>query len=108
MVSIDAPAVDRSLTKELGEEMLTKMREVWIWVVAIIDLVLSMVLAQYIVHIGWRYSYMLDKPLDASNSILAYTVMIGTLLPFFALFGGFVVLAFADLRERQFKQLKIK
>jgi hypothetical protein len=61
--------------------MWQKMTEGWIWVVAVMDLALSFGVAQLLVHYGWRYGYMLDQPLDASNSVFGYALMFGVTLP---------------------------
>lgn len=69
-------------------EMWKRMTEGWIWVAAVLDLVLSMGLAQVLVHFGVRWSYMMDQPLDASSSVLGLTVLFGVALPIVALAVG--------------------
>lgn len=71
--------------------MWKRMTEGWVGIAAVIDLALSIGLAQMLVHFGWRWSYMMDRPLDASNSILGFTVMFGVFLPIIVLFGGALV-----------------
>ena len=71
--------------------MWKRMTEGWIWIAAILDLAVSFGLAQLLVHFGWRWSYMMNQPLDASNSILGYAVMFGVFLPIIALFGGAMI-----------------
>jgi hypothetical protein len=64
------------------------MSEGWVWVAAAIDLALSIGLAQLLVHFGFRWTYMMDRPLDASNSVLGLTILFGVILPLVALFLG--------------------
>ena len=71
--------------------MWKRLSEGWIWIAAVIDFALSFGLAHLLVHFGVRWSYMMDQPLDASNSILGFTVVFGVFLPFIALFGGAMV-----------------
>lgn len=72
--------------------MWKKMTEGWLWVVALIDAALAFGIAQLFVQFfGWRWSYMMDAPLDASASILCYTGMLGVALPILTLFGGAIV-----------------
>lgn len=68
--------------------MWKRMTEGWVWIAAVIDLAVSIGLAQFLVHFGVRWSYMLERPLDASNSVLGLTVLFGLLLPLVALLVG--------------------
>lgn len=65
--------------------MWKRMTEGWVWIAAVIDLAVSIGLAQLLVHFGVRWSYMMEQPLDASNSVLGLTVLFGLLLPLVAL-----------------------
>lgn len=67
--------------------MWKRMAEGWVWGLAFIDLVASFGIAQLLVRCGWRWSYLLDKPLDASNSIVSYALFLGSVLPFVVLVG---------------------
>lgn len=68
--------------------MWNRMTEGWLWIAAVIDLAVSIGLAQLLVHFGVRWSYMAEQPLDASNSVLGFTVLFGLLLPIVALLVG--------------------
>lgn len=65
--------------------MWNRMTEGWVWIVAVIDLAVSIGVAQLLVHFGVRWSYMMEQPLDASNSVLGFTMLFGLLLPIVAL-----------------------
>lgn len=68
--------------------MWKRMAEGWVWGATAIDLALSIGLAQLLVHFGFRWTYMMDRPLDASNSVLGLTILFGVILPIVALFLG--------------------
>lgn len=68
--------------------MWKRMAESWVWIAAVVDLAVSLGVAQLLVHFGVRWSYMAEQPLDASSSILGFTVLFGLLLPLVALFLG--------------------
>lgn len=65
--------------------MWKRVSEGWLWVAAAINLVLSIGLATLLVHYGFRWAYMMDRPLDASNSVLLLTVI-------FSVFSGILAL----------------
>lgn len=68
--------------------MLKRMSEGWVWTAAACDLAVSIGLAQLLVHFGVRWSYMVNGTLDASNSVLGFTVLFGLLLPIVSLSVG--------------------
>lgn len=61
--------------------MWKRMGEIWIWIGTIINFVVAFGLAQLLVSFGLRWSFIVDRPLDASDSVLGFTVLLGVFLP---------------------------
>lgn len=62
--------------------MWTLMTEMWVWVAALADMALSGFIASLLVEgLGWRWEYMVVSPLDASNSMLGFWMVIAISMP---------------------------
>lgn len=69
--------------------MLKKMNETWVWVAALVAMAISGLIARLLVEgLGWRWTYLVAAPLDASSSILSYWLMVGAVSPIVLLFGA--------------------
>lgn len=82
------------------------MNEGWVWFVAAIDLAISIGLAHLLVrYFDWRCCTMINASLDASGSILGYTVVIGSVFfPIVFFFGGAIVVGIVDSYRMESKK----